>query len=239
MQTIVLIEDNDAIREAVSAYLKVDDFNVVDFPSCEGVVDYINSIKVDLVLADVTLPDGNGFLLVKEIRKNCNTPIIFLTSRTEESDRILGFELGCDDYIQKPFSHRELILRIKAVLKRYNSNETSSLGTVLYQVWEKGESTLSLDSEGHKLKLDDYIINFTLTEWKVLTYLILNHEVVLSREQILNNSLDYGVEGYDRIVDSHIKNIRSKLGKVVWIETVRGYGYKFTGKKCTLTRLKI
>lgn len=232
MQTIAIIEDNTAIREAVAAYLKVEDFNVVEFDSCSGVKEYLREKDVNLALMDITLPDGDGFYLVKEIRGFSDIPIIFLSSRSAESDRILGFELGGDDYVQKPFSHRELVLRIKAVLKRKADSGSYEEKKEL-QCWRSGESRLNLDSPAHKVFLDDVEIKFTTTEWKILTYLISNKNVVLSREQILDHSLEYSFDGYDRIVDTHIKNLRAKLGAELWIETVRGYGYSFNGIACS------
>ncbi|MDC7228488.1 MAG: response regulator transcription factor [Spirochaetales bacterium] len=232
MQTVAIVEDNKAIREAVTAYLKLDDFNVVGFESCSGVVDYMRNNTVDLTLMDITLPDGDGFLLVKEIRGFSDMPIIFLTSRAEESDRILGFELGGDDYVQKPFSHKELILRIKAVLRRRGGGALEESADD-FQCWQSGDSIIQLDIPGHKFMLDGESVKFTSTEWKIITYLISNAHVVLSREQILDHSLEYSFEGYDRIVDTHIKNIRAKLGNEEWIETVRGYGYSFSGSSCS------
>ena len=231
MQTIALIEDNKAIREAVTAYLRIEDFNVVEFDSCSGVMEYIRDEPVDLALMDISLPDGDGFYLVKKIRNFSDVPVIFLTSRSSESDRILGFELGGDDYVQKPFSYKELILRIKAVLKRKEKDTDKELVEGL-QSWEMGESIIKLDEPGHKIYLDDESLKLTLTEWKILTYLISNAHVVLTREQILDSSLEYSFDGYDRIVDTHIKNLRAKLGDELWIETVRGYGYSFRGNEC-------
>jgi len=229
MQTIAIIEDNEAIRDAVVSYLKIEDYNTVEFSSCEGVVDYVKKKMASLLIMDIALPDGNGFLLVKQIRSFSDVPIIFLTSRTSESDRILGFELGADDYLQKPFSPKELILRIKAVLRR--NKETPEIENVDDdQQWESGSSKLIINFQSHKLNIDGLSIKFTSTEWKILSYLISNAQVVLSREQILDHSLDYSFDGYDRIVDTHIKNIRAKLGSEEWIETVRGYGYNFCGK---------
>lgn len=230
MQTVAVIEDNPAIREAVVAYLKVEDFKVIEFDSCAGVKECIKSESVDIALMDITLPDGDGFFLVKEIRRFSDLPIIFLTSRAAESDRILGFELGGDDYIQKPFSHKELILRIKAVLKR-KVGESSVEAESETQCWKSGDSEITLNIPSHKCHVDGKLLKFTTTEWKILTYLISNAHVVLSREQILDHSLEYSFDGYDRIVDTHIKNIRAKLGSARWLETVRGYGYSFNGQR--------
>ena len=232
MQTIAIVEDNTAIREAVTAYLKVEDFNVVEFESCSGVKEYLQKEDVDLTLMDITLPDGDGFFLVKEIRSFSDMPIIFLTSRSAESDRILGFELGGDDYIQKPFSHKELILRIKAVLRRKGEGITPESVQIDSQCWQSGNSKIKLNSARHKFYVNDKAVKFTSTEWKILSYLISNAHTVLSREQILDHSLEYSFEGYDRIVDTHIKNIRAKMGSELWIETVRGYGYSFCGEVC-------
>lgn len=231
MQTVAIIDDNPVIREAVTSYLQVEDFNTVEFPSCSGVQEFTRKEKVDLMLVDVQLPDGNGFNLVKEVRHYSDVPVIFLTSRSEESDRILGFEVGADDYMLKPFSCKELVLRIKAVLKR----QTKTAGTEKSEsgkLWQSGDSIINFNQPAHKFFLDTVEVKFTSTEWKIISYLISNAQVVVSREQILDHSLEYHFDGYDRIVDTHIKNIRAKLGSADWIETVRGYGYSFTGKNC-------
>ena len=123
MACIFLVEDNTLIREAVSGYLKLENHEIVEFPTAEGVEESVKKIKPDLLILDVMLPDGNGFLLAKSIRSFSSVPLIFLTAKDSESDRILGFELGADDYICKPFSAKELVLRAQALLKRVSITE--------------------------------------------------------------------------------------------------------------------
>ena len=180
MACIFLVEDNTLIREAVSGYLKLDNHEIVEFPTAEGVEESVKKIKPDLLILDVMLPDGNGFLLAKSIRSFSSVPLIFLTAKDSESDRILGFELGADDYICKPFSAKELDIEL------------------------------------------------TGAEWKILVFLAENFGQVISREQILSRCFNYFFEGSERTVDTHMANLRGKLGSG-WISTVRGFGYKFMG----------
>ncbi len=233
MYTIAIVEDNEAIREAVVSYLNLEDYSTVEFPGCTGVLEHLNSNDVDLLLLDVVLPDGNGFYLGKEIRKASDVPIIFMTSKNTESDRIMGFEIGGDDFVEKPFSIKELMLRINALLRRANRKLVSAGAGSLSRKWRLNNYRIEIDFPGHELFVDNENTRMTATEWKILTYLVSNEHVVVSREQILDHSLEYNFEGYDRIVDTHIKNIRAKLGKGEWIETVRGYGYRFCGTPST------
>jgi len=151
--------------------------------------------------------------------------VIIISKRNTESDRITGFEVGADDYLVKPFSTKELALRIIAILRRMNS----MIQTVKEKRWNLGESILTTDENAHKALLNGSVLKLTTAEWKILIYLTSNGGAVVSREQILDRCLEYSFEGYDRTVDTHIKNLRSKLIDPHWIETVRGYGYRFAG----------
>ena len=183
----------------------------------------------DLLIQDVMLPDGDGFGFVKEVRaEHSRLPIIFLTARVDESDRILGFELGCDDYISKPFSPKELVLRVQALLRRVDEMSPERSVVMKYQ---SGDSILVMDEDEHKLLIDDEPVTLTAAEWRIVAYLASNSPNLISRSQILSECFDYSFESYERVVDTHIKNIRAKLNKESWIETVRGYGYRFAGKR--------
>lgn len=222
---ILLLEDNDSIREAVASFLTLEDYNVIETSTVIEAKEYISN-NIDLYLLDIMLPDGNGYLLAKDIRKEYETPIIFLTAKESESERIKGFEVGADDYITKPFSLKELTLRVKAILKRTSNNvkrETNDLFSL-------NNHSLEIDMNAHILKMDTVKINLTQTEWEILIYLVENRGVVLSKERILEGCLGYSRESSDRVVITHIKNLREKLGGVNWIETVRGFGYRFLGE---------
>ena len=175
------------------------------------------------------LPDGDGFSFVKELKQeHPHLPVIFLTARTEESDRILGFELGADDYISKPFSPKELVLRIQALFRRIDEQENPSGNVYTYR---DGENVMVIDDDEHVLSINGTPVALTAAEWRIVFYLASNSPNLITRSQILEECFDYSFESYERVVDTHIKNIRAKLKPGSWIDTVRGYGYRFSGKK--------
>ncbi|MCK5008151.1 MAG: response regulator transcription factor [Spirochaetales bacterium] len=227
MARIFVVEDNEALREAVCSYLRLNDHEIVEFPRAGGVLEAVETKPPDLIVLDVMLPDGDGFLLARKIRKTQGLPIIFLTAKASESDRITGFELGADDYVVKPFSPRELSLRVEAVLRRSGSGGAKPDAAMS---WVLGKQVLELDEAAHRASVAGNEINLTVAEWKILSYLATHSGVVVGRERLLGESLDYLVaEGSERTVDTHIKNLRAKLGSAGWIETVRGFGYRFSG----------
>jgi len=227
MATVFVIEDNEALREAVCSYLRLNDHRIVEFGRIAGVLDALRTKAPDLIVLDVMLPDGDGFLLARKIRSSHSVPIIFLTAKSSESDRITGFELGADDYVVKPFSPKELSLRVEAVLRRSGGSATKSVAVMR---WNLNEHTLEVDEEAHRTLLDGRELRLTAAEWKILSYLAAKAGTVVGRERLLGQSLDYLVaEGSERTVDTHIKNLRAKLGDAGWIETVRGFGYRFSG----------
>lgn len=227
MATVFVIEDNEALREAVCSYLRLNDHRIVEFGRIAGVLDALRTKAPDLIILDVMLPDGDGFLLARKIRSSHSVPIIFLTAKSSESDRITGFELGADDYVVKPFSPKELSLRVEAVLRRSGGSATKSVAVMR---WNLNEHTLEVDEEAHRTLLDGRELRLTAAEWKILSYLAAKAGTVVGRERLLGQSLDYLVaEGSERTVDTHIKNLRAKLGDAGWIETVRGFGYRFSG----------
>ena len=151
-------------------------------------------------------------------------PLVFLTAREAESDRITGFELGADDYVVKPFSPKELVLRVQALLRRSGA---AAAPQGAGGCWAHGASRLCLDAAGHRAVLDETDLDLTAAEWKILEHLALNAGIVVSRERLLGESLGYAYEGSERTIDTHMKNLRAKLGDPGWIETVRGFGYRF------------
>ena len=226
MAHIYVVEDNESIREAVTGYLQLADHEVSGFGDLAGIREAMETNRPDLILLDVMLPDGDGFIFAKELLAQHTVPLIFMSARESESDRITGFEIGADDYIVKPFSPKELVLRVAAVLKRASGPAPVSADSS----WTLDGHTLSTDEDAHKASLDGEPLKLTAAEWKILLYLSSNGGAVVTREQILDRCLEYSFEGYDRTVDTHIKNLRAKLGQPGWIETVRGYGYRFAGE---------
>lgn len=222
---IYIVEDHQVIREGVGQYLTLSGYEVELFSDLDSLKRALDHKHPDLLIQDVMLPDGDGFAFVKELRKNATFPIIFMTARIEESDRILGFELGADDYITKPFSPKELVLRVNAVLRRYSERSILSSDGMLHVQ----DHTMRFDERNHSLTVNNDEVFLTAAEWRILALLIGRAQELVSRAEILKECFDYTTQSYERVVDTHIKNIRAKLGKGPWIETVRGWGYRFIG----------
>ena len=229
MKLIYVVEDHEVIRNGVVQYLTLSGYESEGFKCIADATAGFAHRVPDLLIQDVMLPDGDGFAFVKDIKtKTPRLPVIFLTARVDESDRILGFELGADDYITKPFSPKELVLRIQALFRRIDEGAETSKNQYKYF---DGENTLLIDEEIHEIEVNGQKINLTAAEWRIVLYLVTNAPNLITRAQILEECFDYSFESYERVVDTHIKNIRTKLRPGNWIDTVRGYGYRFSGKK--------
>jgi DNA-binding response OmpR family regulator len=233
---ICVVEDNQAIRETVKAYLELAGYEVREFGACAGVVESLDFKKPELFILDVMLPDCGGFALAKRIRQSDpDAAFLFLTARESESDRVTGFELGAEDYVVKPFSPKELVLRVQAVLRRLGAGRAASAGAAGARAsaassWSLGESVLSINEASHEALVDGRALPLTPVEWRILEYLARNAGILVDRDRILGECLDYAHDGSERTVITHLKNLRAKLGEGGWIETVRGFGYKFAGK---------
>ena len=229
MKLIYVVEDHEVIRNGVVQYLTLSGYESEGFKCIADATAGFAHRVPDLLIQDVMLPDGDGFAFVKDIKtKTPRLPVIFLTARVDESDRILGFELGADDYITKPFSPKELVLRIQALFRRIDEGAEESKNQYKYF---DGENTLMIDEDIHEIEVNGQKINLTAAEWRIVLYLVTNAPNLITRAQILEECFDYSFESYERVVDTHIKNIRTKLRPGNWIDTVRGYGYRFSGKK--------
>lgn len=229
MKLIYIVEDHETIRNGVVQYLSLSGYDARGFKCISDERKAIDSEKPDLLIQDVMLPDGDGFQYVKELKESYpSLPVIFLTARIEESDRILGFELGADDYIVKPFSPKELVLRIQALFRRL---EGASDGKEDVMVFSSGDDVMKISKGAHEIRINDHLVVLTAAEWRIVLYLAENAPILISRAHILEDCFDYSFDSYERVVDTHIKNIRMKLKPGTWIETVRGYGYRFSGKR--------
>lgn len=223
-QIIAVIEDETDILELVSLHLKKHNFKVREFLDISSFYRYLNSELPDLVILDLMLPDADGLEVCKYLKNNENyqhIPIIILTARADETEKILGLELGADDYVTKPFSPRELVARVKAVLRREKKDETPNV--IIFG------KILKIDLPKFEVYVNDVKIDLTPSEFKILTLLLKRKGWVFSRENILDElgSSDKGV--LDRTVDVHIKNLREKLGPAgTFIKNVRGVGYKIS-----------
>lgn len=216
---ILIVEDEERLRKLIRKYLLLEGYHVHEAENGLEALEIYDTETIDLVVLDVMMPYKNGFEVAKDIRKSSQVPIIMLTARSEEEDKLQGFNLGIDDYVTKPFSTRELMARIKALLKRTNVTATS----------EKIEIGLvSIDTGARRILLDGADITFSPKEYDCLMYFVDNPNQALSREQILNRVWGFDYFGDDRTVDTVIKRLRKKLeGEGDRIQTVRGVGYRF------------
>ena len=219
---ILIVDDEDMIREVIKEYSEDVGYQTDEAEDGKIALEKINKNTYDLLILDIMMPEMDGFTVLKNIPKEKMIPTIVLSARGEEYDKLNGFDLGIDDYLTKPFSPKELIARIKAVLNRTQKNLPT-----LYRY-----KTLEVNFSAHTLKIDDKIINITPKKFEILTYLIKNKDIAISREQLLSKLWGYDFFGDDRTVDTHIKMLRSNLGIYRnLIETVRGVGYKFSDEE--------
>ena len=218
---IIIAEDERKIAQLLQDYLQQSEYSVQIEPDGNQLVNLIREEEVDLLLLDWMLPGKNGIDLCREIRTFSSLPIVMITARSEEQDRLKGLELGADDYICKPFSPREVVARVKAVLRRTAGKEGASL---------LRSGVLSLNSETHQVFVKDEELPLTPNEFGILKVMIARPQRVFRREELLNLVLGYHFEGYDRTIDTHIKNLRKKLtrhGVDNCIVSVYGVGYRF------------
>ncbi len=224
-----MVEDNELILYGIQEYFEVSGFQVRPFTNLSEVREAFPYNPPDIIILDVMLPDGNGFIFAKELRKHHDVPIIFLTAKEQESDRIMGFEVGGDDYVVKPFSNKELLLRVKALLKRFYSSDSETKSNNIKE-FRLDNRVLAIDYGARKVYLDGGETHLTMTEWNILTFLADRPGQAISRDVLLSECLGYMYSGSERTVDTHIANLRSRLGEIEWIETIRGFGYRFVGE---------
>lgn len=214
---ILIIDDEEKIRQVIKEYCEAEDYECFEADNGITALDLLKKNNYDLLVLDIMMPKMDGFEVLKHLNKEDRIPTIILSARSEEYDKLKGFDLGIDDYLTKPFSPKELIARIKAILNRTNTIKD------IYTL-----DTLELNYSSHTLKIDNKKIDITPKEFDILTYLIKNKEKAVSREQLLKKIWGYEYFGDDRTIDTHIKMLRNNLGKYRnHIQTIRGTGYKF------------
>ena len=225
LSKVLVIEDEPDIRKTLEYNLSREGYEVAVCGTLQEAKKLLEP-SLSLIVLDLMLPDGSGLDLCREIKKNSllsNIPIIILTAKDDEVDRVVGFELGADDYVTKPFSVRELILRIKAVLKRGEVNKPE-----LVEV-ERQFGDLSIDVDSHEVHVNSELVVLTALEFKLLKQLVDRRGRVQSRDQLLSDVWGYSSEVTTRTVDTHIKRLREKLGPMgKYVQTIRGIGYKFS-----------
>ena len=221
MYKLLVVDDEQKIREIISKYAQFEGYSVEEAPDGMTAIETFKEKDYDLIILDVMMPDLDGFSVCRELRKHSRTPVIMLSARGEEYDRIHGFEVGIDDYVVKPFSPKELMLRVSAVLKR-----TNSISDDVYEY--KG---LKVDLAGRIVYIDGKKTDLTPKEYDLLFYLIKNKGIALTREKLISNVWGYDFFGDDRTLDTHIKLLRKNLGEYAGlIVTLRGVGYRFESK---------
>ena len=222
---ILVIEDEPDIRKTLEYNISQEGHTVLTAGSLHDAEKILQSQSLSLILLDLMLPDGSGLDFCRKLKTNSKTesiPVIILTAKDDEVDKVVGFELGADDYVTKPFSVRELILRIKAILKRGEVKKD------IVEV-ERQFGDLKIDIESHEVYVDEMQIELTALEFKLLNQLVETRGRVQSRDQLLTEVWGYSAEVTTRTVDTHIKRLRTKLGSMgKYVQTIRGVGYKFS-----------
>lgn len=221
MAKILVADDEQKIREVIKEYSEFNGHEITEAEDGMAAVGLCKFNDYDLIIMDIMMPRLDGFSACKEIRKTSDTPIIMLSARGEEYDKLFGFELGIDDYVVKPFSPKELMARINAVLSRRNLSEKPEEDVLKFDGLEINIPARSVSIDGEKVEL-------TPKEYELLFYLVQNKNIALSRDKLLSDIWGYDFYGDDRTIDTHIKNLRNSLGKYRdYIVTLRGVGYKF------------
>jgi DNA-binding response OmpR family regulator len=225
---ILLVEDEKTIRDAVAAYLEREGYWVTPAEDGQVAIDAFTKHRFDLVVLDLMLPKVPGEEVCRQIRNVSDVPIIMLTAKGEEEDRITGLELGADDYLVKPFSPRELVARVRALMRRAHVESEPQRDRLVF-------GDLEIDVTGHKAFVGGEELELTASEFKLLTTLSRYPGRVYSRMELVEKVLGYDFEGYERTIDSHVKNLRAKLGddpkEPRFIYTVHGVGYRFESPK--------
>ncbi|WP_304942747.1 response regulator transcription factor [Vallitalea guaymasensis] len=230
-EKILVIDDEHGLLEVVEAYLKKDGYEVFTADNGKEGLSLYKNIAPDFIILDLMLPDLSGEKICEIIREESDVPILMLTAKSMEDDKISGLALGADDYLTKPFSPRELVMRVKAILRRtYKKTNINNDNIISFN-----NKDIIIDKEEHIVKKAGEVLNITPNEYEILLLFVRNPNKVFTRSQIIDAALGYEFVGYDRTIDAHIKNLRKKLEdnikKPGYLLTVYGVGYKFKGKQ--------
>ena len=221
MYHILVVDDEDKIRDIIKKYANFEGYSVTEAANGMEAVEKCQNHKFDIIIMDIMMPELDGFSACREIRKTSDTPVIMLSARGEEYDRIHGFELGIDDYVIKPFSPRELMMRVDAIMKRSKGSMKQE-----NEVFEQG--SLAIDFTARTVCVDGERLSLSPKEYDLLFYLVKNRGIALTRERLITEVWGYDFYGDDRTLDTHIKLLRKSLGDCGrYIVTLRGVGYRF------------
>lgn len=226
MSKILVVDDEERIRSIIRKYGEFEGHEIAEATDGMDAIEKCRNNTYDLIIMDIMMPNLDGFSAVKEIHKNSTIPIIMLSARGEEYDRIHGFEIGIDDYVVKPFSPKELMMRITAILKRYHGNQEQKQKKIV--VYEG----LRIDFTARKVFIDEEELELSPKEYILLFYFVENEGIALTREQLIHDVWGYDFYGDDRTLDTHIKLLRKSIREYSrYIITLRGVGYRFETKK--------
>ena len=215
---LLIVDDDLHLRKLVRTYAQLEQFQCEEAVNGQEALKLLAAHPFDMVVLDVMMPGLSGFETLSQIRKTSQVPVIMLTARSEEYDKLLGFKLGVDDYVSKPFSPKILVARVEAILRRTNVSSADSVNV----------GGICIDKAAHQVTIDGQEIDLSFKEFELLTYFVENQGIALSREKILNNVWNYDYFGDARTIDTHVKKLRSKMGeKGEYIKTIWGMGYKF------------
>ena len=221
MKKILIVDDEDKIREVIREYAEFSGYEAEEAADGMSAIGMVKLNDYDLIIMDIMMPKLDGFSAVKEIQKIKDIPVIMLSARGEEYDKLFGFELGIDDYVVKPFSPKELMARVNAVLNRRDSSDRKVSAIQKFEGLEVNMAARTITVDGKRVDL-------TPKEYDLLFYMIQNKNIALSREKLLEDIWGYDFFGDDRTIDTHVKNLRNSLGPYrKFIVTLRGVGYKF------------
>ncbi len=218
---LLIVDDEQRIRSLIAKYASFEGYETAEAADGMQAVEMCRENRYDLIIMDVMMPELDGFSAVREIRKNADTPVIMLSARGEEYDRIHGFELGIDDYVVKPFSPKELMMRVAAVLKRSGTEKPAESDVITID-------GLRIDFTARRVTIDGQELDLSPKEYELLFYMVRNRGIALSREKLISDVWGYDFFGDDRTLDTHIKLLRKQLGPYAdRITTLRGVGYRF------------
>ncbi len=228
MYNILIVDDEDMIRKLIRKYAEFDGHSVTEATDGMDAVIKFKNGSFDIIIMDIMMPELDGFSASREIRKTSNVPIIMLSARGEEYDKINGFEIGIDDYVVKPFSPKELMLRVEAIMKRVKSSKEVENKNEIISLADGG---LVADLTARIVYIDGERIDMSPKEYELFFYMLKNKNIALSRDKLLSDVWGYDFFGDDRTLDTHIKILRKSLGKYSdFIVTIRGMGYRFEEK---------
>lgn len=225
---ILICDDESGLRAVIKRYAVFEGYEVVEAGNGMEAVEACRKENFDIIIMDVMMPELDGFAAVKEIRKTSDTPVIMLSARGEEYDKVLGFEVGVDDYVVKPFSSKEIMLRVNAILRRTQKTTKATVAEDGHFVFKK--EGLTVDITAYKVLIDGVLADMAPKEYDLLFFLIRNKNIAVPREKLMTEVWGYDYNGDDRTLDTHMKLLRKSLGPYAnFITTLRGIGYRFEG----------